>query len=189
MAVRNALKFDPVQILFGDYQLYYEVYLTPHSSIEAGFGPTRRNYAANWFDYELDNLGSNVNVKTRFAFTLVYRRYFWADEELFGPYMSAGVNYRRFDKTYDVLDATGNLTGASFDDSRRYSSVMVYGGYQALSLMSNIFADFYIGVGLRYKDFDVVRSYNVNNPDSYRVTTQEEFAFGLQAGVKIGVGF
>lgn len=189
LAVVNAVKFDPVQVIFGDFQFYYERMISDHWSVEAGFGPSRRNYTASLFEYELDNFGSNIDIQTRYAASLWVRRYFWDSGELHGLYLSGAVIHRRNDKVYNVIGRDGELTGDSFDDSRKYTAFMLFAGYQALTLASNIFFDFYIGAGARYRDFDVVRSSLANDPEAYGVTSEQSWIGAFQAGVKVGVGF
>jgi hypothetical protein len=188
-AVRSAVKYDPIKILQGDFRLFYERMLAPHWSIEAGLGITRRNYTASWFYYELDNLGDNVDIKTRYAASLAGRYYFEGEEELFGLYVSLGISHVRHDKTYNVLDSSGVYTGDSFDDSRRYTSGIATVGYQALSPSSNVFLDFYVGAAVRYRNFQVVRSPAIYDPEAYTVTDETSFIGGLEVGVKIGFGF
>jgi hypothetical protein len=188
-AVRSAVKFDPIGILRGDFRLFYEKMLAPHWSIEAGLGPTRRDYTASWFYYELDNLGDNIDVKTRVAASLAGRYYFQGEEELYGPYVTLGVSYVQHDKIYNVLDSSGVYTGSSFTDSRRYTSALITTGYQALGVSSNIFVDIYLGLALRYRDFQVVRSDAINDPESYSVSSETSFAAGLEIGARIGFGF
>lgn len=188
-AVRQAVKFDPLQMFFGDYQFYFEQYMGRQWSVEVGLGPTRRNFTASIFEYELDNFGSNVDIKTRIAASLWAKRYFWDTGELYGLYMGAALTYRRNDKTYNVINADGILSGVSFDDSRRYSSLLLVAGYQALPLQSNIFCDFYLGAGVRYRDAQVVRSTGINDPALYEVRSQYSWVGALQLGVKIGYGF
>lgn len=189
IAVVNAIKFDPVQVLFGDFQFYYERIISDRWSIEAGFGPSRRNYTASLFEYELDDFGSNIDIQTRYAASLWARRYFWDSGELYGLYLAGAVLHRRNDKTYNVIGGDGELTGHSFDDSRAYTSFMLFTGYQALTLASNIFFDFYIGAGLRYRDFEVVRSSDLNDPDAFQTTSEQSWIGAFQAGIKVGVGF
>ncbi len=188
-AVRNAFKIDPVQIIFGDFQVYFEKMLASHWSVELGFGPTRRNFSASWFDYELDNFGENVDIKTRYAASAAVRYYFWDVEELAGPYLSLAVSHKRFDKSYAVVDTSGSLSGEVFEDSRQYTSAMFFAGYQALGQSGNIFADFYVGLGIRQRTFDIVRSSDIYNPAAYSVNRENSLALGVQVGVKIGFGF
>lgn len=188
-AVRNAVKVDPIQIVFGVYGLNYERIIKNGYSLEAGLGITRRNYAAGWFDYSLDNLGKNVDIETGYAFSLAVRKYFQSEEELKGPYLSAGISIKNYKTDYLVIDSVGDLTDYSFPDVRTTTSFSVIFGYQALSQRSNIFADFYIGAALRYKDFDIVKSNYINEPSAYYVSKEYSYAFGVEVGVKIGFGF
>lgn len=187
--VRNAIKIDPVQIIFGDYRLYYEHILSNHYSVEVGFGFTRRNYAAGWFDYELDNLGRNVDIKTGYSASLSFRRYFQDYEELYGLYLAAAGNYRLHAKEISVVDTTGNLAGDSFRDERHTFSLIFKIGYQALPLTSNVFADFYTGPAIRFKNYDIVKTLSVNNPGSYYIDNLNEVSFGWEVGIRIGFGF
>jgi hypothetical protein len=188
-AVQRAVKIDPLQVFFGDLQLYYEHMVGEKWSIELGLGPTRRNFTASIFQYELDDFGSNVDVKTRYAMSLGIKRYFWDTGELYGPYLEAAVMHRRHDKTYNVIDLNGQLTERFFDDSRRYTSLMLIAGFQAIPLQSNLFCDFYLGAGLRYRDFEVVRSTGINEPELYTVSHEQTWVGALQFGVKVGYGF
>lgn len=189
ITVRNALKIDPVQILYGDYRIYYERIITNHYSAEFGLGFTRRNYAAGWFDYELDNLGENVDIRTGGTFSVSVRRYFLDYEELYGPYLALAGNYRVHSKEITAIDTTGNLVGDGFRDERRTMSLIFKFGYQALSLSSNIFADFYTGPAIRFKNYDIVKSTSLNDPTAYFVENLKETTFGWEFGVRIGFGF
>ncbi len=188
-SVRNAVKFDPVQVFFGDYQFYFERMVGDQWSVEVGLGPTRRNFTASLFEYELDNFGNNIDIKTRYAASLWLRRYFWDTGELYGPYLAAAVIHRRHDKTYNVINVEGDLSGISFDDSRRYTSFMLFAGYQAIPMQSNLFCDFYLGLGARYRDFDIVRSNDIYSPDDYIVNQEQSWIGTIQVGVKVGYGF
>lgn len=183
------MKFDPIQIIRGDYRLFYEKMLAPHWSMEFGLGPTRRNYTSSWFYYELDNLGDNIEIKTRYAISASARYYFQGEEELYGPYLSAGVSHIFYKKSINVIDSAGVDTGFGFEDERRYTSFILTGGYQALGLGSNIFADFYLGLALRYRDFMVVQSTAINDPMSFWIAPENGFVLGVEFGVKIGFGF
>lgn len=188
-AVTMAVKFDPVQVLFGDFQFYFEYYLGKQWSVEAGAGPTRRNFLASTFEYDLDDFGANVDIRTRYAGSLWLKRYFWDTGELYGPYMALAAMHRRHDKTLNVINEEGFLSGEAFEDVRRYTSVMLVGGFQAIPLSSNIFCDFYLGLGVRFRDFDMVRSYDVNNPAAYQISAEQSWIGALQLGVKLGYGF
>lgn len=187
--VRNAIKIDPVQIIFGDYRLYYERLLSNHYSVEVGFGFTRRNYAAGWFDYELDNLGRNVDIKTGYSASLSFRRYFQDYEELYGLYLAATGNYRSHAKEISVIDTTGNLIGNSFRDERHTLSLILKLGYQALPLNSNVFADFYTGPAIRFKNYDIVKTASVNDPSAYFIDNLNEVSLGWEVGIRMGFGF
>jgi hypothetical protein len=188
-AVRNAIKVDPVQIVFGDFRLYYERILTNHFSVELGAGITRRNYASNWFDDDLDNLGENVDIKTGYSFSLSIRRYFHETEELDGVYLALGINHREHVKDFNVIDTTGTLTGDSFRDQRRTTSVIFKLGYQALPLSSNVFADFFTGPAIRFKEYDIVQTLDINDPRAYSIQPLSEVTFGWEVGVRVGFGF
>jgi hypothetical protein len=189
LAIRNALKFDPVQIIFGDYQLFYERILTNHLSFEAGAGFTRRNYGAGWFDYSLDNLGDNVDINTGYSFTIALRYYLKDSEELLGPYVSAGANFRNYLTTYSVIDTTGVLTGDQYDDERIYNSYYLTVGYSALPTRSNLFMDFFVGIALRQKDFTIVKADDIFIPETYYIDEENTTAVGFQIGARIGFGF
>lgn len=188
-AVRNALKIDPVQIVVGEYELIYERILSNHWSVEAGLGITRRNYLADRRDYTLDDLGQNVSIETGYSFTLSIRNYFWDSPELIGPYVELGGNIRQYDLNYAVIDSSGSLTGDEFPDTRKFTSGYVNFGFQALPLNSNIFADFYLGVALRYADLRIIRAEDIHDPATYFYQNKEEWRWGFNVGVKIGVGF
>jgi hypothetical protein len=187
--IRNAIKVDPVQIIYGDYRLYYEHILSGRYSVEIGVGFTRRNYAAGWFDYELDNLGSNVDIQTGPSLSLSFRRYFEDYDELGGAYLAAGANYRRHKKEFGVIDTAGVLTDYSFTDDRQTISTIFKFGYQALALNSNIFADIYTGPAIRFKNYDIVRTTSINDPLAYTIENLNEVVFGWELGVRIGFGF
>jgi hypothetical protein len=103
--------------------------------------------------------------------------------------MAGAVIHRRNDKTYNVIGSDGLLTGDAFEDERAYTSFMLFTGYQALTIASNIFFDFYIGAGARYRDFEVVRSSDTANPAGYQITSEKSWIGAFQAGIKVGVGF
>ena len=188
-AVRNAIKVDPIQVVFGVYGFNYERIIKNGYSVEVGLGITRRNYASGWFDYSLDNLGKNVDIETGYAISIAVRKYFQSKEELEGPYLSAGISIKNYKTDYLVIDSLGDLTDYSFPDVRTTTSFSVIFGYQALAQRSNVFADFYIGAALRYKDFDIVTSYYIHDPSAYYVSKEYSYAFGVEVGVKIGFGF
>lgn len=188
-AVRNAIKVDPLQIVVGEYQLIYERILANRWSVEFGLGFTRRNYLADRTDYTLDDLGRNVDIKTKYSFTLSFRRYFMNTEELLGPYVALGGNIREYAFDYAVLDSTGTLTGDNFDDVRKFTSGFINIGYQALPKNSNIFADFYVGVAIRYAELQILNAEDVNDPTTFFYTPIQEYRWGFNVGIKIGVGF
>lgn len=187
--VRNALKIDPVQILFGDFRIYYERRISNHFSAEIGVGITRRNYTSGWFDDDLDNLGNNIDIKTGASFSLAVRRYFKDSEELDGAYLSLGVNYRWWIKDISVIDSLGNLSGLTLRDRRQSTSVILNFGYQALPISSNVFADFFTGPAIRFKNYDIVQTTSLNDPSSYSIENLNEVTFGWELGVRIGFGF
>lgn len=188
-SIRNAVKVDPVQIIFGDYRIYYERILAGQYSIEVGAGITRRDYTSGWFDYELDNLGSNVDVKTGPSLSLSLRRYFQDTGELGGTYIAVSGLYRKYRKDFGVIDTSGTLTDFSFTDSRESISLILKFGYQALPLTSNVFADFYTGPAIRFKNYDIVRTTSVNDPLAYSIENLNEVVLGWEVGVRIGFGF
>ncbi|MEM9050537.1 MAG: hypothetical protein AAGC47_00665 [Bacteroidota bacterium] len=187
--VRNALKIDPVQILFGDFRLYYERRITNHFSAEIGAGITRRNYTSGWFDDDLDNLGDNIDIKTGASFSFSVRRYFKDSEELDGTYLALGVNHRWWTKDINVIDTNGTATDFSFRDERRSTSVILKFGYQALPISSNVFADFFTGPAIRFKNYDIVQTTSANDPLAYSIENLNEVTFGWELGVRIGFGF
>ena len=188
-AVRNAIKVDPIQILVGEYELIYERILSNHWSVEAGLGITRRNYLGDPRDYSLDDLGQNVSIETGYSFTLSFRNYFRESPELIGPYLEVGGNIRQYDLTYAVIDTSGALTGDEFPDSRKFTSGYLNFGFQALPMNSNIFADFYVGVAIRYADLRIIRAEDIHDPATYFYENTQEWRWGFNIGVKIGVGF
>lgn len=188
-AVRNAVKIDPVQIVFGDFRLYYERILSDRWSGEASIGITRRNYAAGWFEYDLDNLGAQVDIRTGPAAGLILRRYFRPGPELDGPYLAAGYVYREYIKDYHPLGRAGELTGESHTDRRRFSSVAVLFGFQPLSYSGNVFADFFTGPALRFANYAQVRETDSPGTDGYYVRRFSKVGLGWEIGVRIGFGF
>lgn len=188
-AVRNAFKIDPIQIVFGDYSLYYERIINGGFSLELSGGITRRNYAAGWFEYTLDNLGENVDVETGMVWGLSIRKYFMDSQELMGPYVSAGIRYKNYITNYYVIDSVGTLTDNTFKDVRQSVWYMLNFGYQALPPQSNIFPDFYVGISLVQQNYDIVKAANIYDADTYYISEKREYGLGFQIGVKIGVGF
>lgn len=189
-AVTNALKFDPVQIVFGDFQVYFEKMIGSRFSVEVGAGPTRRNFAASWWDDELDALGRNVGVRTRYAATLAGRLYLRESGELHGPYVAMMAAHRRHDKVIEVIDENGVLVpGVQFTDVRRFTSLMLAGGFQALSMRSNVFADFYLAGGVRYKSLREVATADIHDPAAHRIDRLRTWVPVFQPGVRIGYGF
>lgn len=188
-AVRNAIKIDPLQIIFGVYSLSYERIINSGFSAEVSVGITRRNYAVGWFDYSLDNLGQNVEIKTGYSYSASARKYFVSSAELYGPYLALAIRVKDYRTAFGVIDSTGTLTGAGFDEKRHFINYFLSIGYQALSLRSNIFADFYLGVSLQHEDSEIVKSDNIYNPDSYFISSKKTYGLGFQIGVKIGFGF
>lgn len=188
-AVRNAVKIDPLQVIFGDFSIFYERIIKSGYSAEIGVGLTRRNYAIGWFDYSLDNLGENVDIETGYSLSISARRYFRDSDELNGPYLALGFSARSYNTNYAVIDSAGTLTDFSFKDRRLLKSGSLIVGYQALTTRSNIFVDAYIGLAVVNKDFDVVKSADINDPEQYAIEEKNEFALGLEIGLKIGFGF
>lgn len=188
-AVRNAVKIDPIQIVFGDYRLSYERIINGGFSIEVSGGITRRNYASGWFDYSLDNLGKNVDIKTGYAFSVAFRKYLYKSDELYGPYLSLGIDVKNYKTDYTVIDSAGALTDAVFEDRRMATSYFFNIGYQALPAKSNVFTDFYIGVSLRHKDYAIVQSDNIYDASAYSISKEDTYGLGVQVGVKVGFGF
>ena len=188
-AVRNAVKIDPLQVIFGDFSIFYERIIKSGYSAEIGVGLTRRNYAIGWFDYSLDNLGENVDIETGYSLSISARRYFRDSGELNGLYLALGFSVRSYKTDYFVVDSAGTLTDISFEDKRLLNSGSLILGYQALTIRSNIFVDAYIGMALINKDLDVVTSSDINDPDAYSIDEQKEYALGFEIGLKIGFGF
>lgn len=188
-AVVNAVKIDPIQIVFGDFRLFYERLLTNQYSVEVGVGITGRNYAADVFDYSLDDLGDNIDIDPGYNFSIAVRHYFRESEEMIGPYISLGFDTRKYNTTYSVIDSSGALTGDTFKDVRRLSTLYATFGFQAIPLSSNIFGDFYIGAGVRSVDFDIVRADDVRRPETYFISNTNEYRPAILVGVKLGFGF
>ena len=189
LAVRNAVKIDPLQVVFGDFSIYYERILKKGFSLEAGIGFTRRNYAVGWFDYSLDDLGKNVDIKTGYALSLSVRKYFQDSGELYGAYIGVGASLKNYKTDYYVIDSTATLSDVSFQDRRLITTVIAVFGYQALPVSSNVFADFYLGLAVRFKDMDIVESSNLYDESAYKINPTTETALGIVVGVKIGFGF
>lgn len=189
MAVRNAIKFDPVQIVFGDYELYYERIIAKGFSFEVGAGITGRNYAVGWNDYSLDNLARNIDIKTGSAFTLTLRKYIVSSDELNGPYVALGMKALNYKTNFEVIDSAGVLTNDVFTDTRKYINIEGTIGWQWLPASSNLFIDGFVGLAYRNKDFDVVRSNDINDPESYTVTNETGTDFAFRFGLKVGYGF
>ncbi len=187
--IQNAIKFDPVQILYGDFRIYYERVISNQFSFQIAAGITRRNYTAGWFDYELDNFGENIDIQTGYSISFSVRRYFEDLEEPDGLYLDLGINYRTYSKGFAVFDSTGTLTGDVFEDNRNILSASSKIGFQLLSLTSNLFFDIYTGPAIRFKDFQIVRSTDLNDPSAYFIEPLEEIAFGWDFGVRLGLGF
>lgn len=188
-AVINAVKVDPIQIVFGDFRLFYERLITDQYSVELGVGITGRNYAADVFDYSLDDLGDNVDIKSGYNFSIALRHYFRESEEMIGPYLSLGFDTRKYQTNFSVIDTSGALTGDTFEDVRRFSTLYATFGIQAIPLSSNVFGDFYIGVGVRKVDFDIVRADDIRRPETYSISNTSEYRPAVLAGVKLGFGF
>jgi len=189
IAVRNAVKIDPLQVVFGDFSVYYERILKKGFSLEAGIGFTRRNYAAGWFDYSLDNSGKNVDIKTGYSFALSARKYLEDSGELNGAYIGLGVSLKDYRTDYYVIDSAATLSDDYFPDRRRITTVSAIFGYQALPVSSNIFADFYLGVAVRFKDMDIVESTNLFDASAFSINHTTEQTLGVVVGVKLGFGF
>lgn len=188
-AVRNAIKFDPVQVVFGDFKLYYERILSNRWSAEGGIGFTRRNYAAGWFDYDLDNLGAHIDIETGGSYSLALRYYLRKDPELNGPYLSLSYGYREYRKKYRTLDDAGNLTGEALTDRRTFSTLALLIGVQPLSYSGNVFVDVQTGPALRFVDFQQVRAPDDLHPQKHHYHHIDRMNFGWEVGVRIGFGF
>jgi len=188
-AIRNAIKYDPVQIIVGDFSFYYERFLAPGWGAEAGVGFTRRNYAAGWNDYSLDNLARNVDIGTGYSYSLSLRKYLRAAEELGGFYTALGYSERKYYTTYAVVDTAGELTGDQFDDTRLHRTVSLAVGYQALGITSNLFVDFFIGAAVRFREFDTVVATDIFDASTFSVVPSNSTQWGILAGLKFGFGF
>lgn len=188
-AIRNAIKYDPVQIIVGDYSLYYERFLAPGWSVEGGAGFTLRNYAAGWNDYSLDNLARNVEISPGYSFSIAVRKYLIKSEELNGWYVAAGYGQRKYNTTYAVVDTAGILTGDEFEDTRLHHTVSAALGYQALGITSNLFLDFFLGPAFRFREFDTVVADDIFDASTFRVVSEKSNQWGIVVGLRFGFGF
>lgn len=189
--VDQAVKIDPLQAIRGDFPVYFEQSLgDEHSSIEIAVGFTRRNYLAGVFDYDEDNIARNILPRTGYSFKLAYRYYLKANPELDGWYISPITATRLYRRDFRELDEFGDLTGEEKVDSRWVGEAGVVFGGQHLSIFSNIFIDYYIGLGVQYKDFQIVKQEeSMNGEVEYYTEDLNETGIAIFAGIKVGVGF
>ena len=187
--VHNALKLDPLQIIRGEFSVFYERRISNRVSLEVGLGLTRRNWTYSWFFSDVDDLRRNIVVHTGPSMRLGLRYYLKDSEELEGVYLMPQFGRRVFKKTFRDLDDGGDLTGDEHSDRREYTEVNFTIGYQQLALSSNFMFDIYFGVGYVWRSGREVERIPDSVQGMYFSTPFSNSGVIPVLGVKLGWGF
>lgn len=184
-SVQKAVKIDPSLFLRGEYSLFFEWRLSNHFSVEGAAGLTYID-----FMYELfQNNGRFVlagleRSKVQFHTGVAVRaqaRYFPSRYEtaIEGFYIAPSFAYRTWNMEYYV---SNGLVAIPYDVKRQWTEFRIQLGEQDPDPYSVVFTEWYLNLGIQFRDEDRVRGQGVTA--ELRHGTETRIVFG--AGVKIG---
>ena len=177
-----SLKFNPLLFLRGDVPIYIEYGLTSRVGVEVGAGITFTDYLAVDFisnTFSNQSWKSNIGYSARIDFK-IYASYFTYQAE--GAFFAIGYRHQRYSR--ELLD-NFSIDNTYFTDNNDFKLAFGYVEYFA----DNIYIEPYIGVGVRYKQFDEV-SYVYDSISGFNVYEKSKLSKQLPffyIGFKLGV--
>ncbi|MBN4051273.1 hypothetical protein JYU16_00505 [bacterium AH-315-M05] len=189
--IKNAIKINPLLLIFGDMPIYYERKLSEKFSVEVGIGITFRNYFRDLLFFDFDD--TDIKIKTNISFR-GGMRYFAASngEAISGAYLAPEFAYLKYSKDVSKLDPqTGETTQSYLPEEIQYTDFKLIFGYQSLEWAEDFFFDLYIGIGVRKSAEQLVKREYDSQTNLYKnwIESDNKTKPLIPLGVKISYGF
>jgi len=184
-SVQKAVKVDPILLVRGEFSVFYEWRLSRHFSAEGALGLTFIDFLYETFENNGRFLpegeeSDDVQFHTGFAFRLQPRYYpSHLETAIEGFYMAPTYSYRTWDMTYYV---NNGLVSFPHDVKREWHEFRFQIGEQDCDPYSVVFTEWYLNIGVQYRNDDRVFSRGV----TAEIRHINESRLVLGAGVKIG---
>lgn len=175
-----AFKIDPLTIVSGDMPIFLEYKLKEQFSIELGFGFTTSQF--NLLNIEMmENAPSDEQAPLGFSIRINPRYYLPNyDEAINGYYISPQFLYRKYNSLYET---GGNVLTPDLKLQRTQTDFKLVFGFQNIEDYAFLL-DYYIGVGIRKTNKDVV---SIDNSNNYKVSNLDVMSPSFTLGVKVGL--
>lgn len=184
-SVQKAVKIDPILLMRGEFSVFYEWRLSRNFSVEGAAGLTYIDMVYEIFQNETRFLrgGQEANV-VQFHTGIAVRaqaRYYPAKYEtaITGFYIAPTWAYRTWNMEYFVN--TG-LISVPYDVKRTWNEFRLQIGEQDPDPYSVVFTEWYLNVGLQFREDDHVEGRGITAEIGH--TSETRLVVG--AGVKIG---
>lgn len=184
-SVQKAVKIDPILLARGEFSVFYEWRLSRNFSVEGGAGLTYIDMMYEIFQNETRFIsgGQEENV-VQFHTGIAVRaqgRYFPSKYEtaITGFYIAPMWAYRTWNMEYFVN--TG-LISVPYDVKRAWNEIRLQIGEQDPDPYSVVFTEWYLNVGLQFREDDHVEGQGITAEIGHR----SEARLVVGAGVKIG---
>lgn len=197
--IQNIIKFDPLQLMHGEFGLHYERRLNDQLGWEVGAGITFQDYV--W------HIGRSIGGKdfldpgriqshnNGIALRTALRLYPVGNaDEPNRFFMGLGVQYKTYSWTTEVLNYRNvNLdpvASGTFEESRKLTDIQILFGQQHF-LNTNMLVEYFAGAVVRFQQLQGVNFTNWEAPATGLQANYEESSTGpnLVLGLRIAYGF
>lgn len=182
---KSIIKFNPVLVLFGDIPFYYEQKINSSLGLEIGAGLTTVNYTS--ISRVLDQSDPNYELSSGVGYSAraSLRYYFGSSAAVLGWYVAPEVQYKLFNATVAVEDASQpDYPTITLAYPRSFVDGRITMGVQE-DINGRITYDYYWSFGLRYKTNSSIENiYSTERSPSVLTTNAMVPVIGF--GIKFG---
>lgn len=160
---RNKISINPLNVLIGDYSIFYERMITDIFSIEASVGLTYTNYMRDFSLFDSDYQNSNINSESQMGITYsIAPKLYLNDDDFEGTYISLYFRSR----TYNSIASSTDYSSVSLAPTEQYYrfNTGTFNFGHNYHLGNHVLLDCYVGVGLRFTTNNLIE-------ESYSSTT------------------
>ncbi len=184
-SVQKAAKIDPVLLMRGELSIFYEWRLAQHFSVEGGAGITYIDFLYETFENgarflpdadEARDVQFHTGISLRLQPRYFPSRYQTAIE---GFYIAPTYSYRTWNMTYYV---NNGLVSFPHEVKREWNEFRLQIGDQDCDPYSVVFTEWYLNVGVQFRNDDSVFSRGV----TAEILHENYSRVVLGAGIKIG---
>lgn len=176
-------------IFVGEIPLYFEYGFTEWFVVEAGLGITLTNYLDDLINFAIEDIEIPENdIKPNLSYTIAAK--FFINEDAFddGYYVGLQHNYRKYSREFTEIRGTN---GEVLQENKTFRDIGITYGYHATGIGNGFFVDWYLGLSLRFIDWDrLQQDFDFDNDETiYSIANEQNPTIGGLFGIKLGYNF